>query len=761
MVLRSLRAPERNVRLSQISKHSGHTFSWVFDDSSIGLTQWLLKRQGIFWISGKPGSGKSTMMKFIWNHPITTKLLHRWGSRSHQVLANFFFHHRGKVAQRSFEGLLRGVISQILETKPELCVLFEPILEASFPKYVSTWREQKDFYEPSLEIPGEAWTTKALEDSLQTMLHQNIMDLDVFLLFDALDEYDGPPEFISDFLKQLSHNRYPKTRIKILFSSRPWKAFLDEFQTCSGFKIHEHTKDDIRECCVNSIEPDSPGAAAILGLTEDIVQRARGVFLWVKLVLRELSLIASESIKKKHEEDLLKEDLRRALDAFPDQLNQFYHTIIERIPATFRWETYVILECLLRSRHGLTISAAMDLINLSSESSAESRQCIQKNPRTEKKLLGHMNDRIRTISGGLVEIRETHMLRIDQDFIQRPQFIESGKGIKVENGHSISNGLQTSETLQFMHETIREFVQEPQFKHIVLGFRARITAENGHSLLAKYKLCRGELDDSLILHMREAEKTTGFSQYSLLSTSSIKLPWPHLMIAVAAGLRLYLKDALEKDENILVDADDPLLTAIITSLDRGWSDSTKAGDMLMFIVDNGYQVESDRDGLIALMERIWSSRAIFSETSRIGLVGHGRTSYTKENYVALANLALAPCRTVRDGVTGVRVTNLLHITPPGVAERLLHLGADPNALDSHGKTPLDCFACVGQGQSRRDLYWSTKDVHRVCCILVENGAKLSKSSKEDWEQLMEEFRIFRLDTHIFQDYQCPQYLRGL
>lgn len=60
-ILWSLRAPERDRRLEQIDQKLGDTFNWAYDNTSAGLSEWLRKGTGIFWIHGKPRSGKSTL----------------------------------------------------------------------------------------------------------------------------------------------------------------------------------------------------------------------------------------------------------------------------------------------------------------------------------------------------------------------------------------------------------------------------------------------------------------------------------------------------------------------------------------------------------------------------------------------------------------------------------------------------------------------------------------------------------------------------
>ncbi|KAK4061371.1 hypothetical protein Trihar35433_9698 [Trichoderma harzianum] len=169
------------------------------------------------------------------------------------------------------------------------------------------------------------------------------MDLDLCIFIDALDEHNGPPEFIAEFLKDITKPRNSRTRIKILFSSRPWDAFKDVFPNCPGFQIHEHTDNDIRELCTHVINNECPGSQEFFQLVEEIVKRAKGVFLWVKLVLQDLSKTAAAALPGSSSEALSSE-LRIALPNLPENLVEYYSTIVERIPQSFRRGTFCLLE---------------------------------------------------------------------------------------------------------------------------------------------------------------------------------------------------------------------------------------------------------------------------------------------------------------------------------------------------------------------------------------------------------------------------------
>jgi len=68
-ILKSLSFPTRPIRHETIRDAHKKTFGWIFQqpNGSAGpsaLCNWLKTGQGIFWVSGKPGSGKSTFSMF-------------------------------------------------------------------------------------------------------------------------------------------------------------------------------------------------------------------------------------------------------------------------------------------------------------------------------------------------------------------------------------------------------------------------------------------------------------------------------------------------------------------------------------------------------------------------------------------------------------------------------------------------------------------------------------------------------------------------
>lgn len=71
-VLASLTFDQIQYRQETVAIAHQKTFGWALDPlSPTKLEPWLRTGSGIYWIKGKAGSGKSTLMKYLITHPST------------------------------------------------------------------------------------------------------------------------------------------------------------------------------------------------------------------------------------------------------------------------------------------------------------------------------------------------------------------------------------------------------------------------------------------------------------------------------------------------------------------------------------------------------------------------------------------------------------------------------------------------------------------------------------------------------------------
>jgi ABC-type lipoprotein export system ATPase subunit len=55
------------------------------------FVEWLKSDSPVYWVSGKPGSGKSTFMKYLSTEDHTRDLLSSWSGMSELITASYFF----------------------------------------------------------------------------------------------------------------------------------------------------------------------------------------------------------------------------------------------------------------------------------------------------------------------------------------------------------------------------------------------------------------------------------------------------------------------------------------------------------------------------------------------------------------------------------------------------------------------------------------------------------------------------------------------
>jgi hypothetical protein len=85
-ILETLRFPAMGDRFEEIAENHQRTFQWMLRDTEAcgvqswsDFVRWLREGTGIYWVNGKAGSRKSTLMKYISESAITTTELCKWG----------------------------------------------------------------------------------------------------------------------------------------------------------------------------------------------------------------------------------------------------------------------------------------------------------------------------------------------------------------------------------------------------------------------------------------------------------------------------------------------------------------------------------------------------------------------------------------------------------------------------------------------------------------------------------------------------------
>ncbi|KAK4207346.1 NACHT nucleoside triphosphatase [Rhypophila decipiens] len=320
-VLRFLKFESLEFRLDSISTAHRRTFEWVLDgeeDDTRGptnFTSWLQNpdSRAIFWVRGKPGSGKSTLMKFLCNESRTVEHLREWaGEQNPLVIAKHFFWSAGASLQKSLEGLVHSLLFDILRQCPDH-------LRVAERRFYHRVNDAETLIVETLR-PGALW------EMLQDLIRENPTTRICFFI-DGLDEFQDESGIIVHFVEVLARHQ----NTKVCVSSRPWAEFILRFGGNSSnlLKLEDLTKRDIQMYVSETLMSnqrfkrlsEQDGTAA--QLMEEIVQKSDGVFLWVYLVVRSLL----EGMKYADS------------TSFPTDLEEFFCRMLRDIPPVYRSKT--------------------------------------------------------------------------------------------------------------------------------------------------------------------------------------------------------------------------------------------------------------------------------------------------------------------------------------------------------------------------------------------------------------------------------------
>ncbi|KAJ3572627.1 hypothetical protein NPX13_g4985 [Xylaria arbuscula] len=331
-LLKSLYFPELRRRWRQIPEAETQTNEWIYDPQKTSFLSWLESQNdddGLFYITGKAGSGKSTLMKFIAENERTTKSLRKWARTSKLCTAEFYFWNQGTEMQKSSHGLFQSLLYQILRSTPDL------IIPAC-----------KD------RLSHEVWEMRELHEAYQTIAQQTKSNARFCFFIDGLDEYEGEEKEVVQLLQTLSTIPH----VKICASSRPGRQYESFLRRGSRtLDIASFTQEDMRKYVDKHLQSSTQWQKlakterACQDIIYNISTRASGVWLWVFLVTRDIikEVDKSEGVAT----------LRKIVDEFPPDLYHYFKRIIERIPRLHREEMAQIFLITLETRSPLPIYA--------------------------------------------------------------------------------------------------------------------------------------------------------------------------------------------------------------------------------------------------------------------------------------------------------------------------------------------------------------------------------------------------------------------
>ncbi|KAI2463809.1 hypothetical protein F4781DRAFT_104149 [Annulohypoxylon bovei var. microspora] len=457
-ILESLSFSKLHQRYETVGQAHSETFNWIFQDDpdrsvkalegKILFTNWLSSGRGIFHIAGKPGSGKSTLMKFIYKHEKTKDLLDSWAAGRKLVVGKHFFWRPGEDAlENSTTGLLQTLLYDILEKCPDL-------VPHVFPR---PWAKIKDL--PPLTVMPVILSRDDLHDAFDRLIDNRgiFENMCFFFMIDGLDEFQETRDEGYKQLIRLFSNWTTKApeQIKVCVSSREHAVFLDHFSETQGLRLQDLTADDIykyvREKLMsnpNFLEMEKPEDGANK-LISEVTHRADGVFLWVALVVKLLDDACDDG------DNFL--DLKQKIDFLPPEIRGLFDQLFDSIRQSDRDEsaqTFAVVLKLLKNTRGMRLSllrySFLDNYNVNplfaSRPSSPDQKFLDWNDESIRKRLKRTRKQLYKRCKGLLEVVES-----DDDPL--PSYKPNQVSLK---------GKPLSQRISLIHRSIQEYLEEKQ-----------------------------------------------------------------------------------------------------------------------------------------------------------------------------------------------------------------------------------------------------------------------------------------------------------
>lgn len=260
---------------------------WILKDATIQTWMTDLSRSQLVWYTAPPASGKSVLSSYIIYHLQTNGYDCQF----------YFFDYRDQT-RRSIVGMLKSLVYQISCDVPEFAA--EVIAALSEDNYLN----KNDYH--------LLW-----QRLFQTLFFDKDFKRPLYWVIDGLDESESP-----DAVVELLEELIPRSRatMKVLVTGRHSEALALRFKKLQrqlqvdviDAGAQTHNTQDIELLVAREIDFIPGGSSLKSRLQREILQRARGNFLWVSLVIEELQMCQTER------------ETTTALEQIPEDMTRMY-----------------------------------------------------------------------------------------------------------------------------------------------------------------------------------------------------------------------------------------------------------------------------------------------------------------------------------------------------------------------------------------------------------------------------------------------------
>ncbi|KAG5753726.1 hypothetical protein H9Q70_003667 [Fusarium xylarioides] len=472
-LIESLRFNGMDTRRECISLPSVNTGQWLFRNRTFRSWQTSTHiSERLLFIKGKPGAGKSTLMKEAVRKT-------RLGFKARGCCASFFVNASGTSLECSPSGILRSLLCQLL-------TYWEGFSINNESKAATTLM---DNMRGKAALSSKEWGDREMKglltDVLSALSWENVP---VYIFVDALDELGSEAErYEVIFWKDLVQT-YNLRNTRVCLSCRHFPNI--SISGCLELVLDAYNSPDIltyinlRLKTHIHMEEEHWHAE----LSEKIFSMSTGVFLWVVLVM--------DSVCTKYDQGHSLRALIRLVEETPRELKEVYAQTIgtltddERVLALrmFQWATEAARPLRLDEWHHI-LAFITDRAPTSLKEWRESVTFTENDRQLERM--------IKTLSRGLLEISNSHF-DIVASKVPGTSSVNAGAG-------SLDHEQGSARVVQVIHESVYDFLMS-QGGFVILGWTGFNIIADCHCMIAITCLDYmniPELDDLIIARQRK------------------------------------------------------------------------------------------------------------------------------------------------------------------------------------------------------------------------------------------------------------------
>ncbi|ORY68368.1 uncharacterized protein BCR38DRAFT_362736, partial [Pseudomassariella vexata] len=504
-ILNSLAFESHSQRYDDVVDTHRKTFDWVFRSPEYGphaamgkqwsdFCSWLQHQDGVYWINGHEATGKSSLMKSIVTHPKADKLLKKWatsgGNDTTLFTAKFFFRANGTEKQRSQSGLYRSILHELLKRRPGSC--------PSSSRRNGKWHARARLWTTNKKQKF-SWAAPSLQFAVKSLFSQNQVRLRACLFIDGLDQYEGDEFEIIDLFRSISST----SNIKCCVSSRRSPAFETAFSDRPSLQLEQLTYPEMQELVTDQLRSDERIAALTNAnidtfqvLVDEIVNSAKGVFLWMNLAVSSL-------LRGHGDQDGILE-MHTRFQATPKRLEALYEYIVTRVDQTHLEECSRLLQLVVTASTSLKddwrVVSPLSLLGLSfavedHPSMALTSQLHFLSQTEMQQRCEDMAARLGTVCAGLLQVQKRNLKDENVNTTSMVTFVH----------RTVKDYLMKWETQKLLRQQTRESQFNPNFAILKSTI---LLMKSGRHVSSSDRLSYHHIDDG-ILYARRAEAELG------------------------------------------------------------------------------------------------------------------------------------------------------------------------------------------------------------------------------------------------------------